>query len=386
MTERVRALRRPGAALACCVTSVLVLLASGAPRAGDEARNGEVAWAAGAPPVATAASRAATVSGAAATEPAAGVLGESTDPVEVHAKAEPNTVTIGTPFRYTVEVATTPGVEVVLSQPSERIGDFDIVDFGDVPPLERDGKSVVTRWYRLVGYDTGDHLVRSPQVRYRRPGEDLAEAPADEILVSVESLLAEGGDATDIRDIKGPEAPPFDWRPYYLAGTMLAALLLVGFVLYRVLNRPRRAMGAPPPRPAHETAHDALQRLRYRKLIEQGAFKEYYSILSAIVRTYLEQRFEVRAPEMTTEEFLARSARDGRLQTGHRSLLGEFLTEADLVKFARHLPAIADSERAYAAAKRFVDETTVQAPATAAGFRAPAGRPPEPWEERRAAG
>ncbi len=38
--------------------------------------------------------------------------------------------------------------------------------------------------------------------------------------------------------------------------------------------------------------------------------------------------------------------------------LGEFLAESDLVKFARHLPTIADSERAWEAAARFVEETS----------------------------
>ena len=41
-----------------------------------------------------------------------------------------------------------------------------------------------------------------------------------------------------------------------------------------------------------------------RGLIAEGAFKEYYSALSGIVRTYVEQRFRIRAPEMTTEAFL----------------------------------------------------------------------------------
>src|SRR5262249_34141795 len=100
-----------------------------------------------------------------------------------------------------------------------------------------------------------------------------------------------------------------------------------------------------------------LVELKRRNLIAAGAFKEYYSTLSDIVRAYLEQRFRLRAPEMTTEEFLLTTAREGRLEPVHRRLLGEFLSESDLVKFARHLPTIADSERAWTAARRFVDET-----------------------------
>ena len=297
---------------------------------------------------------------------------EAPPPVEVRAHAEPDRVTIGTRFRYVVEVISAPDAEVFVEQPAERLGDFDIVDFGVEPPTRREGKTVLTRWYRLVGYSPGDHVLQSPPVKYRVAGQEEAEAPAQEITVSVESLLAQTPNATDIRDIKAPEPVPVDWRPYYLLGGGIALLLAVVAILYRLLNRPRRAGAAPSVRPPHEIASDALADLRRRNLIAVGAFKEYYSALSDIVRIYLEQRFRLRAPEMTTEEFLLTTAREGRLEAAHRRLLGEFLSESDLVKFARHLPTIADSERAWGAAKRFVDET--------------APPPTVPVEERRAAG
>lgn len=297
---------------------------------------------------------------------------ESAEPVAVRAWVEPDTVTIGQRFRYTLEVTTAPEVELMLSQPAERIGGFTIVDFGDLPPATKDGTAVVTRWFTLVGYDPGEHWVKSPPVRYRQPGADIADAPDAGLRVSVESLLAKTPDAADIRDVKPIEAVPIDWRPWYVLGGGVLALLALGVVLYRVLNRPRGGLAAAPPRPPHEVAREALERLRVQRLIEAGAFtagafKDYYSALTDIVRCYLEQRFGVRAPEMTTEEFLLVSARDGRLAAAHRALLGEFLLESDLVKFARHHPTIADSERAWTAARRFVDET---APAAAEGLRA----------------
>lgn len=296
-------------------------------------------------------------------------------PVAVHGSVEKGTITIGQRFRYTVEVAAPTGIEILLAQPTEHLGDFDIVDFGDAKPVERDGKTVITRWFQLVGYATGNFLVKSPPVRYRMPGEDLTEAPGDETLVEIASLLAREPNASDIRDIKPPIEPPIDWRPYYLIAGALAVLALVAFVVLRVLRRPGRLPAGPPPRPAHEIAHEELARLRARGLPEQGAFKEYYSALTGIVRGYLEHRFRLRAPEMTTEEFLMVTARGGAaLQSGHRALLGDFLGESDLVKFARHHPTLADAERAYGAAERFVDETAAQgasAPVQKVGGSAP---------------
>jgi len=284
---------------------------------------------------------------------------EVPEAVVVRAHTEPAATTIGTRFRYVLEVTTASDVEVVLSQPTERIGEFQIVDFGDEAPRVEDGKTVTTRWFTLMGYTPGEFMTKSPPVFYRSPGEALREANGHEVRISVESLLAKNSDVTDIRDIKALEAVPIDWRPYYLVGGMAMLGLAIAGGTWLAVRRRRRVVTLARPSPPHQVAYAALDRLRRAGLVESGGFKEFYSGLSDIVRTYLEQRFRVRAPEMTTEEFLLASARDGRLLGPHRALLGEFLRESDLVKFARHVPTIADAERAFAAARRFVDDTVV---------------------------
>jgi hypothetical protein len=301
---------------------------------------------------------------AAADEPAA--------PVTVHARVDPDRPTIGQRFRYVMEVAAQPGVEVVVTQPADHLGDFEIVDFGVDPPVQRDGATVVSRWWRLVGWSPGEHTIESPAVRYQVPGGEQRDAVPDTRQVVVASVLGDANDGTDIRDIAGPEAVPRDLRPWYVAGGALAALiaLVLGWRWWR--RRRARSEVAAPPRSAHEVAADALRALRARRLAEEGAFKEFYSALSDIVRRYLEDRFRVRAPEMTTEEFLAATARGATLERSQRALLGTFLGESDLVKFARFVPTLADSERALVAAERFVDDT--------------AEREPRPAEDTRAAG
>jgi hypothetical protein len=300
------------------------------------------------------------------------VADEPAAPVTVHARVEPDHPTIGQRFRYVMEVAAQPGVEVVVTQPADRLGDFEIVDFGVDPAVQRDGRSVVSRWWRLVGWSPGDHTIESPPVRYRVPGDEQHDAAADMQHVTVASVLGDANESADIRDIAGPEAVPRDLRPWYVAGGALAALTLLVLGWRWLRRRRRHAERAAPPRPAHEIAAEALRALRARRLPEVGEFKEFYSALSDIVRRYLEDRFRVRAPEMTTEEFLAATARGATLERSHRALLGTFLGESDLVKFARFVPTLGDSERAMVAAERFVDDT--------------AERPTLPAEETRAAG
>jgi hypothetical protein len=287
-----------------------------------------------------------------ATDPAP----DANAPITVQARVDRSRITIGDPIRYIVEVSATADTEVMIPVFSGALGDFTISDFGELPTRKENGRIITARWYTLTIFATGDHLVPAPKVQYRTPGEGLRDAEGNEVLVGVTSLLTQEKDATDIRDIKPPEEVPFDWRPYGLGAAAVLAVGLLGAGLFYVLNRPRRRRLLPPP-PPHEVALTALNKLHTRHLIEEGKSEEYYVQLSAIVRRYLEDRFRLRAPEMTSEEFLTTVAGDGRLAPPHRRLLADFLSQADLVKFARHLPTPQDSEGAYTAARRFVEET-----------------------------
>ncbi|MBP1684147.1 MAG: hypothetical protein H6Q33_290 [Deltaproteobacteria bacterium] len=303
---------------------------------------------------------------------AADPMPSATSPVAVQASVDRSQVTIGDPIRYTVEVSAAADTEVLIPVLSGSLGDFAISDFGELPSRKENGRIILARWYTLTIFATGDHLVPAPTVQYRTPGEELREAEGNEVLVGVTSLLAQETTATDIRDIKPPEEVPFDWRPYGIVAAVVAAVGLLGAGLFYLLNRPRRQRLVPA-EPPHEVALAALNKLRALHLVESGQIEEYYVRLSAIVRRYLEDRFSVRAPEMTTEEFLVAVAGDGRLAPPHRRLLGDFLSQADLVKFARHLPTLQDTDNAHAAARRFVEDTRPAAPGQGAeGSRAAA--------------
>jgi hypothetical protein len=293
----------------------------------------------------------------AAVRPAAGLPEPTaTAPVTVRATATPAEVTIGDRFRYTVEVSAAADTEVLIPVLSGQLGDFSIVDFGDLPARRENGRTIITRWYTMSTFTTGDLRIPAPKVQYRLSGEGLQDAVGEEVPIHVASLLASDPKAADIRDIKGPEDPPVDWRPYAGLAAALVVLVLLAAGLYLALNRPRRGRTAPPV-PAHEVALAALERVRRHNYIVDGQFGAYFVELSSIVRRYLEDGFRLRAPEMTTEEFLTAAATDQRLATAHRRLLADFLAQADLVKFARVVPTPPEAEAAYEAARRFVDDT-----------------------------
>jgi hypothetical protein len=83
----------------------------------------------------------------------------------------------------------------------------------------------------------------------------------------------------------------------------------------------------------------------------------FYLRLSNVLRHYIEDRFGLRAPEQTTEEFLAELGRGQPFAPAHKELLQSFLEHCDLVKFAELEPTRGEAETAVALCRQFVDET-----------------------------
>lgn len=105
-----------------------------------------------------------------------------------------------------------------------------------------------------------------------------------------------------------------------------------------------------------------LTELVARSRNDPGQIDAFFVELSAIVRWYLENRFDLRAPELTTEEFLESMSWSPDLTDEHQAMLREFLRRADLVKFANFVPSEQDTEESVAAARRFLEETRQEEP------------------------
>ena len=111
-----------------------------------------------------------------------------------------------------------------------------------------------------------------------------------------------------------------------------------------------------------EIALQELERLLAEDLLSRGEVKLFHLKISDILRHYIENRFGFKAAERTTEEFLtelsvAKSHGDSLLGS-HKTLLADFLSHCDLVKFAKHEPTMAESEKTVSLCRKFIEETT----------------------------
>jgi hypothetical protein len=171
---------------------------------------------------------------------------------------------------------------------------------------------------------------------------------------------------SDIRDIK----PPIDisgslawvWWLVLVVAVVVGALLLWYWLKNRKLN-----VVLPPPIPAHIRAKRKLEQAL--ALITQP--KPFVVAVSDTARTYLEERFNFRAPERTTEEFLRELASTKLLLPDQKESLGNFLASCDLVKFAKYEPGEKELLELHGSALRLIEETEPQ-PQPAPGAELPA--------------
>ena len=163
----------------------------------------------------------------------------------------------------------------------------------------------------------------------------------------------------DIKDVKAPVNLP-DWG--WLVWLLLAALLIpAGVYLFLRFKKPAKEKVLPPVPsiPAWERAYQDLEALRRENLLDQGLFKEFFTRVSDITRHYMENRFNIHAPHMTTEEFMYYLGISGHLNDTQKLALKDFLNSCDMVKFAKYAPTIKEATQNFDLAKRLVDDTRV---------------------------
>jgi len=124
---------------------------------------------------------------------------------------------------------------------------------------------------------------------------------------------------------------------------------------------------------AYEDAIAKLQSLEARGAPTTEQADAWFVELSSVVRDYVEGRYGLRAPELTTEEFLFIAARWPAMSAVDRTQLTSFLERCDRVKFAGYRPESQESLELLTLARKFVEDTRPrdEAPATVDAHGAP---------------
>lgn len=276
--------------------------------------------------------------------------------IEANAAVDKASILIGDKITYSLTVKAKDNIEVEFPQVlAQSLNGFAIKDFGS-SQKGLFARKTFRQWYILDTYAGGQHTIPAQVIKYRAKGQaDWQEIGVKEITVEANGLLDAASNRSDIRDIRGPKGLAGKIWPYVL--TVLALVLIVAVYYGLSFLRKKKTDSKALPVPAHIIAFEALAELEKKDYIGKGQVKAYYIELSGIARRYLENRFNIRAPEMTTEEFLNKAKLDSALSPEHKSFLRDFLTNCDLVKFAKYRPVETEAGLSLASARKLIDQT-----------------------------
>ena len=283
--------------------------------------------------------------------------------IRVQAALDSNTIDLGSQVHLTLTVEKPRGTVVEFPVFGDTLsGSVEILDKGEIDSSQnrKDDKVVLTQKLTITAFDTGLLYIDPVPFVYR------SGSYADTILSAANYLevLSFPIDTTNtIRDIKGLYKAPLTAREIFPWVLLAAALgLMVWFMVYyfkkKKRNEPVLARAIPVEAPDIIALRE-LEQLKAEKVWQQGRVKEYYSRLSDIIRTYLENRYNIMALEQTSYEILI-AVQDYTGKDTNYGLLKTLLRLSDLVKFAKAEPEPEENMNQLENAILFVRDTRPQ--------------------------
>lgn len=307
----------------------------------------------------------------ASNEPSKDALAKTTEngPVKATVTVWPPKPSLGESIYVRLDIEAPAGVSVdapFQEAGDQRLGRFKVVGFVRDTQRKPDGAHHQQQTYTLEAPTSGKHRVpplRLEMVDSRGDAGSQAGKPqeilTEEVPIEVAPVKTEAVDAK-LRGTLGSLDPRVGGTPWFLVAGIAGGAVALGigsWLLWR-LWRARRRIAVK--KSAYEEAIGKLRALEQRGAPTAEQADAWFVELSAIVRSYLERRYDIRAPELTTEEFLQVASRAPELTSAHRTQLSQFLERCDRVKFAGYRPESSESIDTLAAARAFVEDTRLR--------------------------
>ncbi len=310
-----------------------------------------------------------------------------------HAYVDRQNVTIGDTFNLYIEICLDGEAQIDFSEVTQILDEFTIRDIKTLREEMGSGKIKQINKLKISLFDVGDHTIPSLPLLVRHDG-NVDTLWTDQIPIKVESIVPD--EAKEIRDIKPPLKPPRRWKQILLSYMILAGLIAgsaasviasmkrrdviiarLRALVHRIIDPIMRLISKllamlglagridgldldivvnEPGLPPDVVAMKELDRIEALSLIDRGMIKEYYTLVSEVVRRYLERRFGVPVMESTTTDTLDMLTRVDLGGEPYR-LIEDLLRESDLVKFAKFVPARDLAFEAISKARQIVELT-----------------------------
>ena len=281
--------------------------------------------------------------------------------VKVEMSLDPMELLVGEQSSITLSVTMKEGQQAQFPDykyAAPLIPGIEVLEMKDLDTIHLDDQRVkLTRVYTITSFDDSLYYLKPMEVKvdgkaYQAKGRFGLKV----LTVEVDTLHP-----NQFFPPKGVQDNPFlwsEWSPLFWLS--LLTLLLIAAVAYLyvrlrdnkpIISRIRFVRHVPP----HQKAMLQINKIKGEHIDTGGDQKEYYTRLTDTLRTYLEERFGIKAMEMTTGESMERL----RMEEDQSKIdeLRDLLETADLVKFAKHSALLNERDRNMTSVIEFIEAT-----------------------------
>ncbi len=257
----------------------------------------------------------------------------------ISSKADTTAIKIGEQIIWTVSVEIDSTDHVIFPE-GQTFSPLEMVEAMIADTTQKKERILLEKSYILTQFDSGSFKLPTQFISINDQAfytDSLRVQVAD---VKVDTFVQK---MYDIKELMEVEKGNSSWLKIMLA--ILAILLFIAGVLYwfvfrkKPLTEEEQVALLPP----YDRAMIELKNLENSKYLIQDQYKAYYSELTEIVRSYLEDDVQITALESTTDELIDKlelMSDAGKLELDKATItqFKQILQTADLVKFARLKP------------------------------------------------
>lgn len=248
-------------------------------------------------------------------------------------------IKIGSQFQLTIKASVNAKDKVVFPE-GKFFGALEVLESFPIDTVKNNAQYELIKKYGLTQFDSGRYAIPKLLVKIN---QKAFRTDSLSVLVNNVKVDTTKQQMYDIKNIIATEEEPGSewWKWLVLLLLIIASGFGSYFIIKKIQKRDETAdeFFASP----IEKAIAYLQNLDKKQLLQKGEVKEYYSEMTDIARTYIEESVKVPAMESTSSELITalKKAISEKKMFINRAELDQFkvvLENADLVKFAKSKP------------------------------------------------
>jgi hypothetical protein len=283
--------------------------------------------------------------------------------VKITSSFDSTKIFIGDQTKFTITIDKPSGLKLALPVLKDTLcKNVEIISGPHIDSLSiQNGRIKIIHKYLITSFDSGRYQINPVFAEAKNEGGVKRFYSDYSILEVMRVKIAPADTASKIYDIIKPYKAPVtlgEILPWVLIITLVGVLIWAVIRFFRKFRKSATAKETYiPPEPAHVIAFRELEKLKNEELWQKGEIKRYYTILTDILRQYLENRFRVFSLELTSAETLDALVKTGFKKDGSYNDLKTVLNGADLVKFAKYNPMSVENESHFQNSWNFVMST-----------------------------